>query len=172
MIRVGYPYATAHLPCLSLVLANASEDPSGANVGDVLGVRVVRTGTLAGDDVTVEGMVVTAGTPGTLKVEHEVQIGTDWSSTVEVGCWAVAPEVSLLVQAAARWALFRGKGQLNESGVYEVRFEEGGAQPDPQLEPRVGYVPIIRCHLSWTYQQTRRGDPVPTFFTQTNCFTA
>jgi len=189
LIRVGYPTEHAHLPALSLVLGNANENDGGAVIGDTLSRTYDRVGavpTPPASIVTPSGQLIgltplpdplggtdyPAGEPQQ-RVYQNTQIGTDWSSTVEVGCWSVAVETALLLQAMARWALFRGKGQLQKAGVYDIRFDEGGAQPDERLEPRVGYVPIIRIHLDWTYRQTRREGPMPTQISSlSNCFTS
>ena len=54
------------------------------------------------------------------------------------------------------WALFRGKGQLSDSGVHEVRLQDSGFTPDERMDPRAGYVPTIRATLLSTYSQVRR----------------
>jgi hypothetical protein len=192
-VKVGYPTDAAHLPALSIILDNASEDTSGAMLGDSLGSsyrvegvapdRTVGAVFVQNEPLGAAGLTAASykaapaestedstrqaplpdplggeafplQEPARRTIEHELG-GTDWSSTVEVGCWHLAPEGALLLQAAARWALFRGKGQLQSSGIFDVRFDEGGAQPDERLEPRVGYVPMVRVHLDWTYRQTR-----------------
>ena len=167
--KVGYPTATAHLPCIGIINDQSGEDTSGAVLGDILS-RTYRSEGVAPDRtrgaVFINGRRYRLPNPDGLPVFAEqdpprrtyeaVQRGVDWRSVLEVSCWTAAPETSLLVQAMARWALFRRKGDLSRSGVYEVGFDEAGVQPDPAMEPRVGYVPVIRCTLSWTYGQTTR----------------
>lgn len=132
---VGYPTTDRQLPCYSVVNESAAEDTSGAVVGDLLGVSYDRAGQLS--------------------VRSDL-MGVTWTTTVQIGCWATAPELSFVLRDAARWALFRQKDFLRERGVHDMSFSEQGLAPSPDLEPRVGYVPMITITLRWTFGQTLR----------------
>jgi len=175
-VKVGYPTHAAHLPCVSIVLEAANEDTGEAQMGDVLDIVYRKEGLREfdrGDGTIVKELPKldkgTELTPLPLmarpiplqRVFQETVLGGGWDSNIQVGCWAVAPETSLVLQAAVRWALYRNKGRLHDAGVHEVGFSEGGETPDERLEPRVGYVPMIRVHLDWTYRQTKRSTKQP-----------
>lgn len=165
-VKVGYPLSNAHLPCVSIILEGATENQGEANIGDDLNRYTEVQGTFVAPVSLDNGLSLAplpnaTTTPTPVRVE-EVQVkGTGWSSNVQCGCWHVAPEGALLLQAAVRWALFRGKGQLHDAGVHQLSFSEGGVQPDGQMEPRVGYVPMITIHMDWTYRQIRRKTVMP-----------
>ena len=132
---IGYPTTERQLPCYSVVNESAAEDTSGAVMGDLLSTTYDRVG------------------------ERSIRsdlMGVTWTTTVQVGCWAAAPELSLVLRDAARWALFRQKDLLRSRGVHDITFSEQGLAPSPDLEPRVGYVPMIGVTLKWTFAQTLR----------------
>jgi len=139
---VGYPEDRAQAPYLSVVLEGGSEDSRGAVAGDVLGYHYYPRG---------DG-----------RAEYQKVIGIDETSTVQVGAWATAPEESLLLLEVARNVLFRDKGRLYDAGVHEVAFSHGGDEPNPERFPWTGYVPVLRCTMTWTRRQTRRVGLVPT----------
>lgn len=140
-VKVGYPLTEAELPCISIVNDGGSEDERGAVMGDIL-------------DVSYQLM-------GTQSFKYTT-LGVDQISHVQVGSWATAPELALLMDAAVRFAAFRGKGALDAAGVWEVGFTNAGfPNPAPELLPRVGYVPMTRIQLQWTYRTTLREGPVP-----------
>ena len=100
---------------------------------------------------------------GHRRFRHRI-IGSEWTTTIQVGSWAAAPEESVLLHSVVKHLLFRHKGRVQTSGVRDVSLSESGFEPDPQLHPRTGYVPLVRCTLHWQWRQTRR-KPSPTFFT-------
>ena len=132
---IGYPTTDRQLPCYSVVNESAAEDTSGAVMGDLLST--------------------TYDQQGERSIRSDL-MGVTWTTTVQVGCWATAPELSLVLRDAARWALFRQKDLLRERGVHDISFSEQGLAPSPDLEPRVGYVPMISVTLRWTFAQTLR----------------
>lgn len=149
-VSVGYPMDDATYPYVSLVTEGASESPGGAVMGDVLGRTYRVIGTATADDWDSSS------------TERHKIVGVDYTTNLQVGCWALASEESMLVLALVRHLLFRHKGRLFEAGVRELTFSESGFQPSPDLYPRTGYVPVVRCTLEWTLRQTRRTRPVPT----------
>jgi hypothetical protein len=149
-VLIGYPPSTGRFPAVSLVLESANENEGESTMGDVLGQHYQQIGTPDPDD------------PSASRSVEFKTIGAEWLSNVQVGVWATAPETSLALHAAVKAILFKHKGRLLAAGVNEVSMSESGFQPDPQLYPRTGYVPVIRCSMRWTWRQTRRTDPVPT----------
>lgn len=149
-VSVGYPMDDAHYPYVSIVTDSAGESPGGASMGDVLGRAY-----------SIVGTPTAADPNSTVSTRHTV-IGVDYTTTVQVGCWALAPEESTLLLTVVRHLLFRHKGRLVASGVRDVTLSESGFQPDPSMYPRTGYVPVVRCTLEWTLRQTRRTRRVPT----------
>ena len=149
-VGVGYPMDDAHYPYVSIVTDSAGESPGGASMGDVLGRTYSVIGTPTADDAD-----------STVSTRHTV-IGVDYTTSVQVGCWALAPEESTLLLTVVRHLLFRHKGRLTTAGVRDITLSESGFQPDPTLYPRTGYVPVVRCTLEWTLRQTRRTRRVPT----------
>lgn len=147
-VKVGYPLSESELPCISIINESGSEDAKGAVMGDILGEAFQ--------------------TIGAQTYKYTTK-GIDQISNVQIGSWATAPELSLLIDAAVRYALFRdGKGPLEAGGVWEVAFTYGGVQPSEELYPRVGYVPMTRVQLTWTYRTTVRSGPVATSATILN----
>ncbi len=149
-VGVGYPMDDAHYPYVSIVTDSAGESPGGASMGDVLGRTYSVVGTPTADDAD-----------STVSTRHTV-LGVDYTTSIQIGCWALAPEESTLLLTVVRHLLFRHKGRLVASGVRDITLSESGFQPDPQMYPRTGYVPVIRCSLEWTLRQTRRTRRVPT----------
>lgn len=171
-VQVGYPLPNAHLPWVSLVLDDAGENDAESVVGDVEAVSYETFGTFVPPKSLPSGVSIeplpdpTQNQGQNPRIERVTTTGTGWKTTIQIGCWHVAPEGSLLLQTAVRWALFRGK--LTGAGVHQVDFAEGGVHPDPKIHPRVGYVPMIRATLLWTYTQRIREAAVPGRITVTS----
>jgi hypothetical protein len=140
-VLLGYPLGIEDLPALSIILASGGENEGEAVVADTLHTswKLIQPGS---------------------RSERSQVLGTGKVSTVQIGAWSTAPERSLLLQAAAHWALFSNKGLLQERGVHEVTYQEGGAEPEEDMIPRVAYVPMITATLKWTFRVTHR-DIVP-----------
>lgn len=149
-VGVGYPMDDAHYPYVSIVTDSAAESPGGASMGDVLGRAYDVTSTPTADDFN-----------STVSTRYTT-IGADYTTSLQVGCWALAAEQSILLQTVVRHLVFRHKGRLASAGVRDVTLSESGFQPDPSVYPRTGYVPVIRCSMEWTLRQTRRTRRVPT----------
>lgn len=148
-VGVGYPMDDAHYPYVSIVTDSSAESAAGASMGDVLGRTHDVIGTPSADPLT------------SVTTRYET-IGVDYTTTVQVGCWALAAEQSILLLTVVRHLLFRHKGRLTVAGVRDVSLSESGFQPNPQDYPRTGYVPVVRCSMEWTYRQNRVTRPVPT----------
>lgn len=146
-VGVGYPQTGARLPYVSVIVEAGSEDKSSAVVGDVLSTS---------REIVMKG--------GVKRVKERTARGIDWITTVQIGCWTRAPEASVMMHALVTSIVFDGKPDLATSGVQEVTLADTGFQPDPQLYPDVGYVPVVRCTLRWTRRTTRRRD-VPYSYT-------
>lgn len=155
-VGVGYPLNEAVYPYVSIVTESASEQPGGASMGDVLGRTYTQTGTPSATDPT-----------SSQSTRHTV-IGVDYVTNVQVGCWSLAPEESILLNSVVRHLLFRHKGRIVGAGARDVTMSESGFEPNPGMYPRTGWVPVIRCTLDWTLRQTRRTRPVPTRITATS----
>lgn len=151
-VNVGVPMTEAVLPAVSIVTASSSEDAGGATLGGILAVGWRSFGTPTVD-------------PNGFVTERHTTIGSDWSTNLQVGCWATTPEEAVLIKAIVAYLLFRHKGRLAEAGVRDLSMSESGFTPDPQLYPRVGYVPAFAVSIEWTRRQTRVRRPVPTRFT-------
>lgn len=149
-VGVGYPMDDAHYPYVSIVIDSAAESPGGASMGDVLGRAYDVQSTPTAED-----------TNSTVSTRYTT-IGTDWTTNLQIGCWALAAEESTLLLTVVRHLLFRHKGRMTTAGVRDITLSESGFQPEPNQYPRTGYVPIIRCSLDWTFRQTRRTRRVPT----------
>ncbi len=148
-VLIGYPAGNARLPVVSIVLESGREDTSGATVGDIAGTALE-----------------TIGDPSApTRYDLQQRLAVPWDTALQLGCWATGPEESVLLGAVVKSIVFRDKGRLMEAGVLDVGLSETGMQPDPQLYPRIGYVPIIRASLSWTWRQTRKTTGAPVTYT-------
>lgn len=156
-VHIGVPMTEAVLPSVSIVTASSSEDAGGATLGGVLGVAWRSLGVPAAD-------------PNAFVTERHTTLGADWTTSLQVGCWATTPEESVLLKALVAYLLFRHKGRLTVAGVRDLSLSESGFTPDPQLYPRVGYVPAFSVSIEWTRRQTRVRRPVPTRYTITTTF--
>jgi hypothetical protein len=150
-VAVGYPALEARFPYVSIVIEEGHEDESGAVSGDLLGGATKVTGTFNAD------------LPESFSVEDREIIGSEWSTTLQVGSWTEVPEESALLHAMVKSILFRDKGRLYTAGVREMMLAETGFAPDERMSQRTGYVPVVRCTMRWTWRQTRR-KTVPHYF--------
>lgn len=141
-VMIGYPppHGQAHLPCVTIVLADAAD--AEGTIGDDL--RVAPTP----DQRTLVG-------PAQELYETEER-GTLKTSTVEIGSWTIQPELTALLHAAVAWALQQMDGHLVDNGIHGLSDREGGFAPSDDLEPRVGYVPLHRVTAEWTQRQSSR----------------
>lgn len=150
-VLIGHPMTADQLPCIGITDEGGGENVAESVAGDELHryYKLIRT-----SDVSPPVASAVADDESVC-VRHQV-MGTGEQSTIEVSCWAVAPERALLLQAAARWAIFHNKGLLTERGIHEVSWRTSAFAPAVEMEPRLGYVPTLTLTLSWTYRQTRR----------------
>lgn len=151
-VGVGYPHLEVRFPYVSIVIEEGHEDEGGAVTGDVLGGDSHLRGTFNAD------------LPESFQVEDREVIGTEWSTTLQIGSWTEVPEESSLLHAMVKSVLFRDKGRLYTAGVREIMLSETGFAPDERMAQRTGYVPVVRCTMRWTWRQTRRR-VVPHYFT-------
>lgn len=154
-VRVGYPGSDAHWPVVSIVPERADEDRGGASMGDVLHKGKEIIGTYNED----------APVLADFKVYRYTVHGIDETVTLQVGSWTTVPEQSAALGAVVQHLIFRHKSRLVEAGVRDIDLSSSGFEPDPDQYPAVGYVPLLRCALSWTRRQTRRKGPVPVAWT-------
>lgn len=171
----GLPFAAGDLPCVSIIKEAGAEDTAGAELGDLLAWRAVTRGGYDNDrpvrDLAgVFGLGtrgrsnLTRSTETRVPVLHEHRLeGVAFTTTVQVGSWTTAPELSLLLDAAVHDSLFRGKRRLITAGVQDVAFSEGGSPTDEEIQVRlrVGYVPSQRATIDWIRGTTRRKGPIP-----------
>lgn len=138
-VLLGYPSpgGAARLPAVAIVKATGGENPAELAVGDVLDHRVEVIGT---------GEASTA--------IETTTYGGGATTTVQITTWADAPELSAVIHAAVAWALQNQKQRLQDLGVHELSWSDGGVQSD--LDPRVAYVPLLSCTVGWTQQQSHR----------------
>lgn len=170
-VGVGWPTSHAHLPYVSLVNASGGENEGEAFIGDILGdASFEKFGEYTPPDALPSGLKLTPTPaqmadptllPKPIQIEEIRSIGTGWRTRLEIGSWHVAPEGSILLHAAVRWALFRGKREFEEMGAHETSLSEGGVMPDERLEPRIGYVPMTSLDILWTYKQIERSAAIP-----------
>lgn len=163
-VLVGQPLSAGDLPCVTILKEAGSEDTGGAVVGDILDLKYIQRGTYEYTPQAVDGAGDPTIAPQTApQIDEHRLVGTAWTTTVQVGSWTTAPELSLLLDAAVHDALMRGKGRLIAAGVHDVTFSEGGQPTDrqTQVELRCGYVPMQRATLDWIRGTTRRKGPVP-----------
>lgn len=149
-IGVGYPAEHIRLPYVSVVPESGSENAGGASMGDLIQRTYEQSGTPSATD------------PSASRTTRHSVYGVDWTTNVQVGSWALAPEEATVLHTVIRHLLFRHKGRLTTAGVRELSFSESGFQPDPTYYPRTLFVPTIRCGMDWTFRNTRRTKPVPT----------
>ncbi len=154
-VRVGYPHGDTRWPFVSIVPERSDEAAGGASMGDILHRGTEIIGTYDED----------APDPDAFRVFKHTVIGTDETTTLQIGSWAVVPEESAALAAVVHHLLIRHKGRLTEAGVRDVDLSTSGFQPDADLYPAIGYVPLLRCTIAWTRRQTRRRGPVPTSWT-------
>lgn len=161
-VLLGHPVDAAALPCFGITDQGGGENTSESVAGDELH----RYYTLIRESELDPPLAPRLADPAlrlptevkpneSICIRHQV-MGTGEQSTIEISAWAVAPERALLLQAAARWAIFHNKGLLSERGVHEVTWRTGAFAPASEMEPRLGYVPTLTLTLSWTYRETRR----------------
>lgn len=139
-VMLGYPSppGSCKLPTISIVVESGGENPAETVVGNVLHARY--TGLVGPAQELFEILATGAGQ----------------TTVLQVGAWSPAPERSSLLIAAVKWALYQQQEQLQERGVHELSFREGGVEVSPEMEPRVAYVPMLTVTMSWTFRQTHR----------------
>jgi len=144
-VRVGvtYPRTELSLPWVSVLVASGSEDVGQATMGDVMHRRVEKLG--AGEKLR--------------HVEHTI-IGSDQTTQIQIGSWAIAPEGSLLLHEAVRNVLMRDKGRLQSAGVLNITLSDGGFEVSSDLTPHVAYVPVMSMSMEWTQHQTSQRERV------------
>ena len=150
-VMIGYPLGIAQYPALSIVLDSGGENTGEAIAGD----EHHRFNTISKPTAVSPPTVATVPITEHLLTRNRV-MGTGETSVVQIAAWAVAPERSLLLQAAARWALFHEKGLFQKRGVHDITWREGGVEPSEELAPRIAYLPMLIVTLSWTFRETRR----------------
>jgi len=150
-VRVGYPHSDdMALPHIGIVVESGSEDTGGDVSGDLQRESVEAQGTAPS---TIE---YDAGEFGAYKVVQESVLGIDWTSNVQITCWALSGEEAELWKSAVLNVLIRDKGRLQVGGIREIRLSESGFMPSGDYQPRVMYVPVVRVTASWTVRQTMR----------------
>lgn len=151
-VTVGYPRGIEQTPALAVVLEGGGENVAEALCGDEGRRTYTLTRTYTGN---LEATA--ANVPDTQSILHRDRImETGQTSTLQVSAWTTAPERSLLLQAAAKWALFHQKGRMAEQGIHEITWRAGGVEVSPDFEPRISYLPMLILTINWTYRETRR----------------
>lgn len=137
-LRIGYPESggAAHLPCVSLVVDGGGENDAEAVAGNVLRVSSEFHGP-------------------NQELWETTEIGAGQRSVVQIGAWSPAPERSMLLIAAIKWALYFIQDRLKANGIHSLTFTEGGVAPG-ELDPRVAYVPIVSATILWTFRESSR----------------
>jgi len=161
-VLVGYPPQEARLPALSIVEEGGAEDESQATFGDIMARQIE---TLGQSEENEDGEEV-----GNQRLHEHIHIGCEWTSTLQLSTWATTPEVSVILHAVVKHLMLRLKGRLFRAGVQSVSLSDSGFQPNPDLYPRTGYVPVVRCTMHWTSRQTRRKGPRPATWKITHTF--
>jgi hypothetical protein len=147
-VFVGFDAAVAHMPAIHLENAGGGENTGEAEVGDIIGEYFTLRNAV--DDPDIETLADTQH----MAVRHQVT-GVGQSTQVVIGCWDPSPERALLIQAAARWAIWTQRGFLSTRGVHEFSWSEGAITPNPEMMPRpVSYVPTLTLTLRWTFRAT------------------
>lgn len=162
-IFVGFDAAVANMPAIHLENAGGGENTAEAEVGDLIGEFYTLRNQV---DVVTDDLLDTEH----LAVQHQVN-GVGQTTQVVIGCWDPAPERALLIQAAARWALFAMRGHLQTRGVHEFSWSESAIVPSGDMDPRpTSYVPTLTLTLHWTFRATE-SKIVPNRFRVTTRFT-
>lgn len=146
----GMPMKTAQLPCWGIVLDGGGDNLGEAVMGDILSVRYEKRGppTEPAVGIPAPGSTEKTKIPNLYKI---TTYGIGQTHTVQVSSWAVEPQRAFILHAAARWALHERRGLLTRQGIHEIVLNESGFAQSPDLEPRVGYVPVISARISWTW---------------------
>lgn len=131
------PLESAHLPAVSII-----EEGGGENPAELL------TGDLVRESYNFVGP--------NQELWATTEIGGGYQSTVQIGAWAVQSETAMVLHAMCKWALLQQKDALSERGVHDLSIRTGGVEVDPQLRPRVAFVPMITATLSWLLRQSDR----------------
>lgn len=160
---VGFDAAVANMPAVHVENAGGGENTGEAEVGDIIGTYYSLRNAV--DDPDIDTLADTQH----MAIRHLVR-GVGQNTQVTLGCWDPAPERALLIQAAARWAIFTGKAHLGNRGIHEVSWSEGAITPNPEMLPRpVSYVPTLTLTLHWTFRATE-SEIVPNRFRVTTKF--
>jgi hypothetical protein len=150
-VRLSHPQADARLPWISVMPERGGEDPGGAVAGQLLDQKLEAIGPLP----TSEEYIETGGQVARRLIRHRIE-GTEWNTTVSVGCWATSGEEAELLASVVRHLVFRVQGQLADAGVYDIALSESGFEPDTRMHPRTMWVPTVQCRIRWQFKQTRR----------------
>jgi len=129
-----------HWPAVSVVMEGTAEDEGHAVIGDIQTVTTARVGQ---------------------EIEKRETIGIDHVTTIQVQCWAAAPEEALVLHSVVHHLLMREKSMLESAGVDQVTLSSGHVRPDPQYHPQHTMVPVITCRLRHQVAHTRRTRPAP-----------
>lgn len=146
-VMLAYPTTDAHFPCLTVKVGAGSQDPSGFASG----------GGLYAKHYEVVGTAVDGDPRSTRMVEHRV-IGAPETIAIEVGAWAVNPELSHTLIALARRVLVHNWGQLSDVGATSVTWSTvyNEYRTDPQMADHVWYVPTLTGNMSVNVRSTSR----------------
>jgi hypothetical protein len=136
--RLGYPPGEAALPAVCLIEEANSEA-----------------------DTVMGGLFDSQTRPVGDTYEIVEQVGSNWRQTIQVSCWATQPFASEVIATAIEHAAIFAKGALMAIGCTDVTISRDGMEaPNPQLYPRVAYLPIVRVTLAWERTAERRHFPV------------
>jgi len=156
-VGLGHPAGPAEFPFMSVTGAGGGENPGELSAGDEHHRAYTIVNKVA-DPPTMgrqtDPSSVALDEDDHLCIRHMVT-GTGMQTRAQVACWTVSAERSEVLLSAARWALWVGRGLLNERGIHEYTWSEGGMEPSPDLEPRVTWLPVLDLTLSWTWRRTR-----------------
>lgn len=143
-----YPHDEPMLPCISVVLNSANEDPAAAVCGDVWDRQSEMIGTLSSTDATLSA------------VYDHIEYGMGMQVSVQVGSWATGPEEASLLHTVVRWALHSGKDAMLKIGMRDIVLSESGFSPEQSpLYPHVPYVPAVSAQLNYWFRYRERTGP-------------
>lgn len=131
------PNEFARLPAISIIPDGGGENTSEVVAGDLLRQFCERRGP-------------------NQEIWRTTEFGAGQRTTLQVGVWTTEQEATVVLYAAVKWALYREKAELNRKGVHELSYTEGGVEPNPKLEPRVAFVPMLNVQMSWTFRGSYR----------------
>lgn len=166
-IAAGYPVSDAAMPWVSVITETGSEAPAETFLGDWHVSRPELVGQALA--VLADGSTEPLSSPPTIGtvdarfapvITHEVR-GSGATEQIQVAVWHPVVEVAELLHAALRRVALLRKGDLDAVGARSVGLAWSGFQPNQQVYPRLGWVPMLRLTVGYALAHAERVGPQP-----------